>query len=272
MSGHTACPVHKVSRKAWEADINRELAELTETGNPGFAHAIISGFWGSDAVARCPRGNCSREQLVVRESGNDADLLLTCSQCGAVVARAERKPREAPAHWSRATVAMYKSPAVSGSDNWTDAVRSTCEETHLEGSCEAEHICVELSDGRVVLGAPQVLRYASLSESSSMPITIMNDSGRDVNGIYDTAAFVRLTLKLDPHFFPVRTTLQVLAEMADKLKDVRAGLDAERIAIIIALFEAMWIRAGAKPGISDEAKSWIRPGAGDCGDLCNRVP
>ena len=218
LRGHSACPVHKLTHKAWEADINRELAFLTSTGETFLREAIILAIWGADSPTLCPSRDCKATQLIVQASGNDADWLLRCRGCGLVAARAEHKPRGAPAHWSRASLAMYRTPAILGPHEWLNSVHPDCESPHAVGSCAGGHISVELKNDLIVLAAPQVLRYSRQDDGSSMPVTIITDVHKDANALYGTASFTHFTLRLNEQFFPIRTTTQLLDDLAALLE------------------------------------------------------
>ena len=247
--------------------INREIAALCAS-DQRLTGAFGIAIWGSDYPDRCR--DCRSRDLTIRESGHDADWLLVCSNHGRelVVARAEHKPRKAALHWARASVAAYKSELVlwSEGERWIDSVRDNCERDHLSDECLGNHPW----DGKGNhLAAPQVLTYATNDLSvggSVMSVTLICDAGDDVNEIYGSNDLARygLSFVLDGRYFPVRRTVDLLNSLGRELDGLEPPIEGETRASLIAVFEAMWIRAGKPAELTALAKKWIRPAAENC--------
>jgi len=276
LRGTWVCQTHSVTAKFDEGNLNAHVAELASGSvDPAVARAVVAAIWGDETPTRCKSLNCSSRAFTVVSSGDDADWILVCadSACGRQVARAEHKPRSAPRQWSRASVETLRTDAVVGCPAWIADVADSCGRVdHTDDQCAGSHPW-DVSGKH--LAVPQVLAYTLRDDF--MPVTIVCDSAdSNPTAIYDANHFAdpgqtgrtAMPLTLNPDFFPIRTTATVLNDLAAGLADLDLvgqklvdGTDLR--ATVIAVFEAMWLRAGTPP-LSPLAESWIRPEALNC--------
>jgi len=278
--GATVCQSHRISRRAHEAVLNRELAALTLSApNARLTEAIVTGIWGRQrAIATAAACPCTWGERFVEARGDRADWTVRC-RCGrAPQLLAEHKPRWAPAHWKPTPLSAFTSQAVlqGVSSRWVAKVGLGCDRVHAADACQGPHpLCYRDTADRRSIAGPQILADSySIELDRVCEVTVLNDSGsRDVNVIWDThqddvgaqaRPMTAFPIHLRVELFPVRTTAEFLDDLAAALPYAhRSTLRYEDAATLRAVCEAMWVRAGT-PDISSEAQQWIRDEVREC--------
>lgn len=252
--------------------MNRELAMLGSTPKPQVRETVIAALFPTISDPTC----CG-EVSDVYDSGADADFLLKCRVNGQVRGLTEHKPRGAPAQWSRARIDDYRSPAVLGAEKWIDALPPWCGDPHPPATCTGGHPVSLDTRGQLgcCLVAPQVLVYTN--RHGGLPVTIINDSGMDVNSIYRTEITGdgdrEFQFRLDSAQFPIIGTDGVINRLAAEADTV--VLDDEDRATLRCIMEALWMRAPwtVDEKITPQARAWIRPAVIACANDpgCSKV-
>jgi hypothetical protein len=225
---------------------------------PGVGTAMRRAIWPGDLPAACRR--CGQE-LMFSGSGSGPDWTLWCPSKH-VACHAEHKPVGAGAQWSPATVDHYREGVAEGviirASAWPGFPEAFHENSHA-WQPDACHFCErERSGAGYRLAIPQVVRYRL---DNKLPCLLITDRG-DATSVYGTRPY----FTIDPAAVPVRTTPQVLNDLAAALPQMPLSEDQTRVIGDIAA--RMWWRLPWEhvPALHAEGSALIRPTAVRCAE------
>ena len=237
-----------------EALINAALGGIGSNRNPEIRRAVLASLWPGKESTHCG------EVMQVRACGQGADWRAECVStiCDSGPQHlAEHKPREAPPHWKPCDpdtwIVAKRSGFIALWDECPWPPPPTCAGIHdWSESCDGFwHGPVNDGTGlRYRLWLPQVVVDGV---QHGLPVTIVTDRG-SATELYQTWT-LGCGFDLNPDWFPVRRTVDLLNDMADAMPH----LDGPERREVVRAMTLMWSRVGWEKNyrLSHRAKGFI---------------
>ena len=249
-----------VALKAFEADINREVAALGSSRNQGLRWAIVRAIAPTLTKGDLPSG----ETPYVKESGRGVDWVITDRETDRALAIVEHKPLGAPAHGTWASHRLlFNTTAVICDAGYLQELTAHLNvldrlfsEDEVVGPLRHYSYKIEKS-GKRQSSLDQVLKYYD-DFGGRLPVHILSDQGKDVNEIYGTPG---QPYRYNTERFPVHATATALNTLAVELSGI--ALTPAELCAVTRVVDAMWMRGPTHidNDLIDEAKALVSPAA-----------